>query len=103
MPHCKDDCILANRKPQKYTIKYVPSDGGMEFVATVEKLDSLILPPDSEITLNEGVEANTKYNISVITKIFVTKYGVTVNSDASQIHFGLTGRFKLIFFIYIFS
>ena len=64
----------------------------MEFTATVESLHPERLPPDSNVTLSTGLESNTKYNISVITKIAHSNSNKTVNSDASQIYFGITGR-----------
>ena len=92
IPHCNDTCESAFRRPKGYTIKYVSTDGGSEFITTVESLDLERLLPDTNVTLSNGLESNTKYNISVMTRIAINETEGTVNSDASQVYFGITGR-----------
>jgi len=60
--------------------------------------------PETQVTLTNGIQSNTAYNISIMTNIYrATNKHQTISSDFSTETTGYTGRLNLILFAFVLS
>ena len=88
IPHCKNVCDQHFRKPKFYTIKYTHTGSNMDFARKAARIVNSL--PVTAIALEDRLESNTPYKVSVSTNIY-SKGGRTVNSDLSEEKVGITG------------